>query len=475
MFKLYITILFQFNIMDNLLSKDQNLKNRPQVDQQQSVVLPHNVDAEKAVLGAILKEPDSLSLIENLLLPQHFFIDIHKKIYTAINELSKQNEVPDIISVADKLKYLEHSSSENYVGAAYLVELTESSPLTHNVEYYAKIVRTEFYRREIIKSCQQTIQKAMFFDGLIEGFIEDIEKQFLKIANEYDRSGIYTLPQVLESTIEEIELRLNKQNVGIKTGFIDLDNFLGGFQKGDLIIVAARPGMGKTAFALNCAANIAKSGKNVVIFTLEMRKEELMMRVLAAEAKVDSSRLRRGELSEDEEDRLTEGARQIHKISAALGIDETPAITMMEIRSRCRRFKKQYGLDFVIIDYLQLIGSSSVNKTDTRERIISEISMGLKALAKELNIPIMALAQLNRAPDYRTDKKPKLSDLRESGSIEQDADLILFLYRDEYYNPTSVLTGVSEVIIGKNRHGPISTIKLAFQPIYASFQNLYKE
>jgi replicative DNA helicase len=263
---------------------------------------------------------------------------------------------------------------------------------------------------------------------------------------------------------------------GVPTGYTELDKLLGGFQPSDLIILAARPGMGKTAFALNCAANAAKAGKNVVIFTLEMTKEQLMGRVLSSEAKVDSSRLSRGDLTEDEEDRLAQGARLVYTLSATMGIDETPGVTLMELRSRCRRYQKEFGLDMVIIDYLQLMGASSAGKRyESREREISEISMGLKSLAKELKIPIIALAQLNRGPDARPDKRPKMSDLRESGSMEQDADLIAFIYRDEYYNPGSEDTGVAEINIAKNRHGSTASIKLAFLPNFVSFQNLFKE
>ena len=245
----------------------------------------------------------------------------------------------------------------------------------------------------------------------------------------------------------------------------------GGLQGSDLIILAARPGMGKTALVLNMASNAMFAGKNVAIFTLEMSKEQLMGRVLAAVSRVDSSRLRKGDLSDEEQDRLMEGARRIYERKEGFAIDETPGISLMELRSRCRRYHKEVGIDFIVVDYLQLM-TAGTGKPESREREISEISMGLKNLAKELNVPVIALAQLNRGPDSRPDKRPKISDLRESGSMEQDADMILFVYRDEYYNPSSEDAGIAEVIVGKNRHGSLTTIKLAYQPSYVSFQNL---
>lgn len=315
----------------------------------------------------------------------------------------------------------------------------------------------------------------MAFEGSIETYIETIEKEFLAIASEHDRKGIVRGPEVLDATIEEIERRLEAGDeiTGVPTGFNELNKLIGGWQPSDLVILAARPGMGKTAFALNCAANAARAGKNVVIFTLEMTKEQLMSRVLSSESRVDSSRLRRGDLNEDEVDRLTQGVRQLNEISVNMGIDETPGVSLMELRSRCRRYHKEVGIDMIVIDYLQLMSGSA--KADSREREISEISMGLKELAKELNVPIIALAQLNRGPDARPDKRPKISDLRESGSMEQDADMILFIYRDEYYNPSSEDQGIAELLVAKNRHGSTMTIKLAFQPNFVSFQNLFIE
>ena len=438
-------------------------------------ILPHSLDAEKAVLGAVLRDSDQLTLVEGMLQPKHFFLDAHIKIYEAILELSSLGELPDIVTVAEKLRQFD--GDENYLGPRYLVDLTENCPYTQHVEFYSNIVRRYFYLRKIIQACHETIDGAMRCDGNVEEYIEDIEKEFLSISSEYDRKGIVRADEVLKSTVEEIQKSLEADGniTGIPSGFVDLDELTGGLQGSDLIILAARPGMGKTAFALNIVTNAVFSKKSVVFFTLEMSKEQLMARILSAVARVDSSRLRKGGLSEDELDRLMDGARKIHEYKDFLGVDETPGITLMELRSRCRRYKKEFGLDFVVIDYLQLMGSNS-RRNESREREISQISMGLKELAKELKIPVVSLAQLNRGPDSRTnDKRPKISDLRESGSLEQDADLIMFIYRDEYYNTSSEDAGIAEIIIGKNRHGDNRTIKLSFQPSFVSFQNLYKE
>ncbi|SME89731.1 replicative DNA helicase [Pseudobacteriovorax antillogorgiicola] len=437
--------------------------------------LPHSVDAEKAVLGSILRDSETLSVVEGVLEPRHFFIDSHRKIYEAIFTLSSAGESVDIVTVAEKLRELQEDGKQ--LGPSYLVDLTENCPVTQNVEHYAKIVRNHFYRRGIITSCEDVIQGAKSFDGSIESFIEKVEKQFLAIASEYDSQGIVTADRVLESTIEDIQKKLESDGSlsGVTTGFNDLDALTGGLQPSDLIILAARPGMGKTALVLNVATNAVLAGKSVVVFSLEMSKEQLMARVLSSVARVDSSRLRKGDLSDEEQDRLMEGARRIYECKDALGIDETPGISLMELRSRCRRFHKENGVDMIIIDYLQLMSGSSQAKSESREREISEISMGLKNLAKELGVPVIALAQLNRGPDSRPDKRPKLSDLRESGSMEQDADMIFFVYRDEYYNPNSEMAGIAELLVAKNRHGSLTTIKLAYQPNYVSFQNLFHE
>lgn len=435
---------------------------------------PHSIEAEKAVLGGVLQSTDKLLVVEEKLRPKHFYHDAHKKIYESILDLSENSQSPDIVTVATKLR--EKDGDRDYLDSRYLAELLESCPDTLNIEYYVDIVRNDYSRREIMRACQDTLNLARSFEGSIDDFVETVEKEFLKITNENDKQGIMSSDNVLKSTLEMIQTNIDRVGhiTGTTTGFRDIDALFGGFQPSDLLILAARPGMGKTAFALNLAANAAHAKKNVVIFTLEMSKEQLMQRVLSTEACIDSGRLRRGELDEDEQDRLVEAARRIHTLQHYLGIDETPGISLAELRARCRRHHKEYGLDLVIVDYLQLMSSSGAKRQDSREREIAEISMGLKGLAKELGVPVLALSQLNRSVEARPDKRPKMSDLRESGSLEQDADIILFVHRDDYYDKNSENAGVAQIIVAKNRHGEQQTIELAYHSNYIAFKDLYK-
>lgn len=438
-------------------------------------LLPHSIEAEKAVLGAILKDPNALNLISDKtrLESEQFFLETHRRIFQSMLDLDVLNEPADLITVANKLK---NDDSGEAIGPGYLVDLTESCPVTHNIDYYASIVKNSFFRRKVIDACNVTIQQAKATEGSIGSFVDVVEKAFLDITNEQDKAGGLVIGRdVLADTIKELEKRIesDEEITGVSSGFHDLDAITGGWQKSDLIIMAARPGMGKTAMALNWFLNAVKAGKTCAFFTLEMSKEQLMERLLSSEGRVDSSRMRKGDLTDDDLNRLSAAGRNIHKYDTKISIDETPSITLSELRSRCRRYHKEHGLDMIMIDYLQLMGSNG--KSDNREREVSEISMGLKALAKELGVPVITLAQLNRGPDARTDKRPKTSDLRESGSIEQDADLILFIYRDEYYNPNSEHAGKAELILAKNRHGEVGTVNLAFLPNFVSFSNLHKE
>ena len=334
-------------------------------------VLPFSNDAEKAVLGAALRDPNALMLIEGALISDHFFVDAHRKIFDAITSLSGAGEAADIVTVAEKLRG--EKGDKHYLGPVYLVDLTESAPVAENIEYYAAIVRENFYIRKIILACQSTVKKARSSQGSIEGFIEEVEKEFLEISASYDRDGLVKADKVLEETINEIQRKIESDGTtsGIPTGFNDLDSLTGGLQPSDLIILAARPGMGKTALVLNLATHAALNERSVAFFTLEMSKEQLMSRVLSSVARVDSSRLVKGDLSHEELDRLMEGARRIFTVKDYLAIDETPGISLMELRSRCRRFQKENGLELVIIDYLQLM-SGDAGGQDSREREISK-------------------------------------------------------------------------------------------------------
>lgn len=444
------------------------------MSQRAAHTLPHSTEAEKAVLGAILRDSDLqlLNLVVDKLRPDHYFLDSHQRIYAAMLELYGGNQPTDLLTVADKLR--RQAKGADDIGPAYLVELMEAAPVASNIEYYAGIVSDNFYLRQIINACQSVVLKAMSYDGGVKELVEEIEKEFISITNSHDRKGLVLARDVLERTLADLEQRLANDGTltGVPSGFKDLDRMTGGWQKSDLILIGARPGMGKTAFALNCALNAAREGKGVAVFTLEMADTQLMMRLLSAEGRVDSGKLRKGDLDDEERDRLMLGARELYKLN--LGIDETPGITILELRSRCRRFKKERGLDLIIIDYLQLMRGSVTKKYDSREHEISEVSRELKALAKELNVPIIALAQLNRGVEKRTDRTPQISDLRESGSIEQDADIILMLYRDEYYNKDSDSTGVALLKLAKNRHGSTDDVQLAFLPNFMKFADLYK-
>ena len=433
-----------------------------------AAVPPHSVDAEKAVLGAILNEPTTFINVANILRQEHFYLENHQLIYAVITELDRDGRAADIITVAELAGY------RGKISVAYLSELVDSCPVTLNIDRYAHIVKHCYLRRKIIKSCQEVIKKALHYDGRDEEFLEQIEKELLQATEEQEQHGLVPAGEIMRVAMDELESRIGMGDklTGVPTGFKDIDAVTGGWQASDLIILAARPGMGKTALALNWAVAAARNGFPTAVFSLEMSSSQLIMRLLASEAKIDSAKMRRGNLNENERDLLMRGMRQLNDLPALLSIDDTPAITMMELRSRCRRFQREHGLGLILIDYLQLLGRNVETRYENREREISEISRSLKALAKELTVPVISLAQLNRGPDARPDKRPRMSDLRESGSMEQDADLVLFIYRDEYYHQSSEDAGKAEVIIGKNRHGPMEKIDLAFLANYVAFHTL---
>ena len=441
-------------------------------------VPPHSMEAERAVLGAILRNPNEFNLIvdRTRLDSKHFYADSHRMTYATMQALEQANQPIDLLTLTEKLFKDQNKQAFN---PSYIIELTESCPVAQNVEYYASIVREKYYLRRIINACNTTIQKAATSEQEALGFIEEIEREFLEITNEQDiGEGLKQAKDVLHSTLEELEKRIEMDTylTGVPSGFIALDKLTGGWQKSDLIILAARPGMGKTALALNFVINAIKTQDlSAAVFTLEMSRNQVMERFLSAEGRIDSTKLRKGELNDDDQDRLMQAARVINKKGTKIVIDETPGISVAELRSRCRRYQKEHGLHLIVVDYLQLMSASTTARKQGREREISEISMGLKALAKELKIPIIAAAQLNRGPDARPDKRPRISDLRESGSMEQDADQIIFIYRDDYYNPQSEHAGQSEVIIAKNRHGETATVRLAWLANYVAFHNLMQD
>lgn len=440
--------------------------------------VPQAPEAERAVLGAIISNPDHFNAIQaNIRLEAgNFFSQAHRKIFEVMSQLDQEGVPMDVITVIDRLRLI---GAGDLVNPTYVIELTESAPVAKNVEHYAQIVKNKFQLRTVIDVCNNTRDKAASNSSDdISDLIDSIEKEILSIRNAHDTTGgLIKASEILEPTIMGLEERISQEGTitGVTSGFHDLDDLMGGFQRSDLVILAARPAMGKTALALNIATNALKSGASVAIFSLEMSKEQLVERVMSAEGRIDSSRLRKGDLTEEDQDRLVHAARVIHDYSDRLAIDDTAGISLAELRSRCRRFQRENGLDMIVIDYLQLMTGSAEARKQGREREVSEISMGLKNLAKELNVPVITLAQLNRGPDARPDKRPKISDLRESGSMEQDADMIMFVYRDEYYNPNSEDAGKAEVIVAKNRHGSLETVKLAWLPNFVSFHNLIQE
>lgn len=440
-----------------------------------TIRLPYSPEAEKAVLGAILRDPGYINVLADLLKPNQFFMEAHRQIFEAMLALDQNNEPTDLLTVAEKLRSSASEGGEA-PSPAFLVDLTENCPVAQNIEYYAEIVKSHFLRRKVIQACQKVMKLAVEGQSPVDSFIGEIEKEFLNLADQDDKTGLVPVKDVLALTIKELEERITRSGelTGVPSGFADLDRITGGWQRSDLVILAARPAMGKTALALNLATNAARGGHNVAVFSLEMAQEQLMMRVLASEGKIDSAKLRSGEIDEGDQDRLVRSARAIVQFPGRLAIDQTPGISLTELRARCRRFKKESDdkLGLVIIDYLQLMTVGGPKNYDNREREVAEISRGLKAMAKELQLTVIALAQLNRGPDQRPDKRPKMGDLRESGSLEMDADQVLFVYRDEYYNENSEHLGKAEIIIGKNRHGETDKVFLQYHPNHVSFYNL---
>ncbi|MCY4381039.1 MAG: replicative DNA helicase [Proteobacteria bacterium] len=440
------------------------------------ISIPFSANAEKALLGALIQNPENIHYLQSELplRSDHFFIDRHQLIFTALLDLSNQGVTIDLVTLIQELK-----NQEKYPTPTrdeFIIEIFEKAPLTENLLYHAEIIRNTFALRNIMESCEGIRQRAsqQSFDDISE-LLDDLDKTLLALRDQQAQGdGLIPGSEVLRSTVIQLEQRMSHDGIpGISSGFSDLDKVTGGFQKSDLTILAARPGMGKTALILNWATKALNEKKTVAFFSLEMSKEQLMERILAAEGKINSAQIRKGQIKAPKDlNKLVKTIKEVNHISTHLLVDETPSISLSELTARCRRYHRDKGLDMVIIDYLQLVVGSRDLRKQGREREVSEISMGLKALAKELGVPVIAAAQLNRSPDSRPDKRPRISDLRESGSMEQDADMIVFIYRDDYYHPHSPDAGQAEIILGKNRHGPLETVRLAYLPAYVSFRQL---
>ena len=432
---------------------------------------PNNIEAEQSVLGAMLLDKEAISTATEFISGEDFYREAHKEIFEAIVDIYNKGEPVDLITLTEKLKT--RNTLEAVGGITFLTNLMDAVPTTHNVKYYAKIVEDKSLLRKLIKSSNEIIQKSYQAEEDIGEIIDDAEKGIFNISLNRSTQGFVHLKNILNANFDRIEqLYLNKGKItGVPTGFHDLDNKLSGLQKSDLILIAARPSMGKSSFMMNIVQHAAVREKiTTAIFSLEMSKEQLTQRLLCSEALIDAHRLRIGDINEDEWVKL---ARAMGPLSEApIYIDDTPSISITEMRAKCRRLKLEHDLGLIVIDYLQLMQGKGY--AESRQQEISEISRSLKALAREINVPVVALSQLSRAPEMRADHKPVLSDLRESGAIEQDADVVMFLYRDEYYHPDTEKKNIGEVNIAKQRNGPTGTIELIWLGQFTKFVNKEK-
>ena len=433
---------------------------------------PQNIEAEQSVLGAMLIEKEAISKVTEVLKAQDFYREANRTIFQAILDLFNRNEGVDLITVTEALR--RENQLEGVGGIAYITSLANAMPTAANVLYHAKIVEEKALLRNLINVSTQIA--GMGYDGAEDAahILDKSEKMMLQVANRRMGRAFTPIKEILFSAFSKIEqLYATKGGItGIATGFKDFDRLTAGLQPSDLILIAARPSMGKTAFVLNIAQHVAiREKQSVAFFSLEMSKEQLVQRMLCAEAGIDAQRLRIGELEDNDWKKLVSAADRLS--SAGIFIDDTPGITVMEMRSKSRRLKVEHDLKLVIVDYLQLMqGSSSNGRSENRQQEISEISRSLKALARELNVPVIALSQLSRGVESRQVKRPMLSDLRESGSLEQDADIVSFLYREDYYNPETEKKNITEIIIAKHRNGPVDTVQLFFHKAFTKFSDL---
>jgi replicative DNA helicase len=431
---------------------------------------PQNMEAEQAVLGAIFLEPSALTLASEILLPDDFYRVAHQKIFNVMLDLSDKGKAIDLVTVTEELA--SSKLIEDVGGVSYLSELAASVPTAANIEYYARIVEEKALLRRLIRTASGIADDGYMREDEVEALLAEAEKSIMEVAQRKNAGSFHNIKDVLVRTYDNIEEMHNRKGdiTGLETGFTELDRMTAGFQRNDLIIVGARPSVGKTAFALNIAQNVAKkTGENVAIFSLEMGAEQLVMRVLCAEGNIDAQRLRTGSLTDEDWGKLTMAMGSLS--NAGIFIDDTPGVRITDIRSKCRRLKQEHGLGMIMIDYLQLILGSG-RSGENRQQEVSEISRSLKQLARELQVPVIALSQLSRGVEQRQDKRPMMSDIRESGSIEQDADIVAFLYRDDYYDKESEDRNIIEIIIAKQRNGPVGTVKLAFVKEYNKFVNI---
>lgn len=432
-------------------------------------ILPHSMEAEQSVIGSMIMDREAIVVASELLAGDDFYNRQYGILYETMVELNDAGSPVDLVTLQNKLK--EKDVPPEVSSLEFVRDLITAVPTSANIKYYANIVAEKATLRRLIRLNEEIANACYAGKESLEYILEDTEKRVFQLVQRRNMDEFVPIRQIVMNAMDRIEMAAkNKGNVtGIPTGFVDLDYRTAGLQPSDLILVAARPSMGKTAFELNLAQYMAfRKNMTVALFSLEMSKEQLVNRMFSQESGVDAQKLRTGQLNDQEWERLIESAGTIGK--SRLIIDDTPGISISELRSKCRKYKLEHDMSIVMIDYLQLMSGSG--RTESRQQEISDISRSLKALARELNVPVVALSQLSRAVEQRPDHRPMLSDLRESGAIEQDADVVMFLYRDDYYNHDSPEAGISEVIIAKQRNGPIGTVKLAWLPEYTRFANL---
>jgi len=431
---------------------------------------PHSAEAEQSVIGSMIMDRDAIMAAMEVVTGEDFYEKQYMILFDTMVELFNEGKPVDLITLQDRLK--DKDVPPQVSSLEFIRDLVTAVPTSANVKYYAEIVREKAVLRRLIKASEETANACYLDKENLDTILEKAEKSIFNIVQNRGSKEFTDIKEVVLRSIDSIEAAARNQGsvTGIATGFYDLDYKTAGLQPSDLILIAARPSMGKTAFALNIAEYAAlKSGVTTAIFSLEMSQDQLVKRILAMNSKVDSQAIRTGNLSSEDWASLMESARIIG--NSNLVIDDTSAISVSEMRSKCRKLKMEKNLGLVIIDYLQLMTSGS-KRSESRQQEISEISRSLKSLAREINVPVIALSQLSRAVEQRPDKRPMLSDLRESGAIEQDADVVMFIYRDDYYNHDTEEPGVSEIIIGKQRNGPVGTVKLAWLAQYTKFANL---
>ena len=434
-------------------------------------VLPHSVEAEQSVIGSMIMDREAIVVASEILHGEDFYGKQYGIVFETMVELNDEGKPVDLVTLQNRLK--EKDVPPEVSSLEFVRDLVAAVPTSANVKYYADIVAEKATLRKLIRLNEEIANTCYTGKETLEYILEDTEKKVFDLVQRRNTGDFVPIREVVMNAMNKIEIASKNKGVvtGIPTGFIDLDYRTAGMQPSDLILVAARPSMGKTAFVLNIAQYVAfKQNQTTAIFSLEMSKEQLVNRLFSLESKVDSQHIRTGNLSDAEWEKLIESAGIIGKSN--LIIDDTPGISISELRSKCRKYKLEHDLKLVIIDYLQLMSGSG--RTDSRQQEISDISRSLKALARELSVPVIALSQLSRAVEQRPDHRPMLSDLRESGAIEQDADVVMFIYRDDYYNKDTDIKGVAEIIIAKQRNGPIGTVNLAWLPDYTKFANIQK-